>query len=140
MPNSFAGVDFGQSISLAAGHGMGVAAYRAFAAGALTVRPGQEVRPTPSRGTAEWNCNIERARALEFLKGPGEATLAGPAIRWALADPRVATVLVGFSKTGYLDDANRYIEQGPLSANQFARIEELYAIDFGLQPVGRTAP
>lgn len=125
--------DFGQTIPLAAGMGLGVVSYRALAAGALAQRPGAPVRPTPSRGNAEWEANLKRAQALEFLKGPGEPTLAAAAVRFALSNPQVTTVLMGFNKAEYIDQMVQAVERGPLDTGELERIEALYATDFGLR-------
>ena len=132
VPAGYRGQDHGQTIELAGQQGMGgVVAYRVLAAGALAQRSGAAVRPSPSRGSEAWNADIERARALEFLKQPGEEKLAGAAVRYALADPNISTVLLGFSKREYVDEANAYSEAGPLPADHLVQIERLYSNDFG---------
>jgi aryl-alcohol dehydrogenase-like predicted oxidoreductase len=130
-PPGFQGQDNGQTIERAAGKGMGVVAYRALAAGALAQKPDAAVRPSPSRGNAAWNADIERARVLDFLRDEGEDKLAGAAVRYVLSDPNVSSVLLGFSKKEYIDEANSYSDAGPLAPEQLARIDALYASDFG---------
>src|SRR5947207_512683 len=130
-PPGFQGQDNGQTIERAAVKGMGVVAYRALAAGALAQKSDAAVRPSPSRGNAGWNADIERARALDFLRGEGEDKLAGAAVRYVLSDPNVSSVLLGFSRKEYIDEANAYSDAGPLAQEQLARIEALYQSDFG---------
>jgi L-galactose dehydrogenase/L-glyceraldehyde 3-phosphate reductase len=130
-PPGFQGQDNGQTIELAGQKGIGVTAFRALAAGALAQRPDAAVRPTASRGNATWNADMERARALDFLRSPGETKLAGAAVRYALSNAHVSTVLLGFSKGEYVDEANSYSDAGPLPADVLARIEALYKTDFG---------
>jgi len=139
-PPGFQGQDSGQTIEQAGRLGMGVVAYRALAAGALAQRTGADgVRPSPSRGNAAWNADIERAAALGFLRGPNEDKLAGPAVRYVLTNPNVSSLLLGFSKKEYIDEANAYSEAGPLSPEQMARIDALYPTDFGRLPASRVA-
>ena len=133
-PPGFQGQDNGQSIQRAGEKGMGVVTYRALAAGALAQLPGAAVRPSPSRGNAAWNADLERVQALAFLKGEGEEKLAGAAVRYVLANANVSCVLLGFSKREYIDQANAYSEAGPLSPDLLARIDSLYASDFGRAP------
>jgi aryl-alcohol dehydrogenase-like predicted oxidoreductase len=130
-PVGFRGQDNGQTIELAGNKGIGVAAFRALAAGALAQKPGQTLRPTASRGNDTWNADVERAQALDFLRAEGEEKLAGPAVRYVLSDPNVSCVLLGFSKREYLDEANEYSEAGPLPPPVLARIDSLYESDFG---------
>jgi aryl-alcohol dehydrogenase-like predicted oxidoreductase len=130
-PAGFQGQDNGQTIELAGQKGIGVTAFRALAAGALAQKPGAALRQTSSRGNATWNADMERAQALGFLRAPGEEKLAGGAVRYALSNPYVSTVLLGFSKGEYVDEANAYSDAGPLPADVIARIEALYATDFG---------
>lgn len=133
LPAGSPQADYGQTIPLAAGNGMGVVSYRALAAGALAQREGAELRLTPSRGNAQWNSDIERAKALGFLKGPNDPTLAAAAVRYALTNPQVTTVLMGFNKAEYIDQMVDVVDRGPLGADEMARIDALYATDFGLK-------
>ena len=130
-PPGFQGQDNGQTIELAGQKGIGVTAFRALAAGALAQRPGAAVRATASRGNATWNADMEQAQALDFLRAPGDEKLAGAAVRYALSNPNVSTVLLGFSKAEYVAEANSYSDVGPLPADVLARIEDLYKTDFG---------
>jgi len=130
-PAGFKGPDYGQTIELAGQKDIGVTAFRALAAGALAQKPGAALRSTASRGNATWNADIERAQALGFLRGPGEEKLAGGAVRYVLSNPNVSSVLLGFSKGEYVDEANAYSDAGPLPSETIGRIESLYATDFG---------
>ncbi len=115
-PAGFDGQDYGQTFDIAREKAIGVVGYRALAGGALTQQPDASTRPTPSRGNDAWSADIERARALGFLKGDGEQTLAGAAVRYALTNPAVSSLLLGFSKKRYIDEANEYSEAGPIPA------------------------
>jgi len=133
-PEGFMGPDFGQTLSQAGSKGMGVVAYRALAAGALAQRPHTPTRPSPGRGSRHWEGNLERAQSLEWLKAEGDETLAGGAVRFALSYPHMSSVLLGFSRAEYTDQANAYSEAGPLSQEAIARIKDLYLTDFGRKP------
>lgn len=135
LPEGFHGPDFGQTIEQAAAKGMGVVVYRALAAGALAQRRGAAVRSSPSRGNAAWQADTERAEALDFLRDERDGKLAGAAIRFALSSPSVSSVLLGFSKREYIDEAVAYAEAGPPSPEQTERIDALYASDFGRLPI-----
>ena len=55
----------------------------------------------------------------------GELGLEGPvelAIRFGLSKPGVSTVLVGYSTLAHLEEAIRFTERGPLSADAIARV------------------
>jgi aryl-alcohol dehydrogenase-like predicted oxidoreductase len=82
---------------------------------------------------------MERAQTLGFLRAPGEEKLAGGAVRYVLSNPNVSSVLLGFSKGEYVDEANAYSDAGPLPSDAMARIEALYATDFGRED-GKSDP
>ena len=44
------------------------------------------------------------------------------AIRFGLSKPGVSTVLVGYSTLAHLEEAIRFTERGPLSADAIARV------------------
>ena len=54
----------------------------------------------------------------------------------------VSSVLLGFSKKEYVDEADAYSEAGPLPGELLSRVYELYASDFGRSPplTSRTRP
>ena len=138
LPPGFQGSDHGQTIGQAADQGMGVVAYRALAAGALAQRAGSAIRSSPSRGNAAWEADLERAEALDFLRSETDEKLAGAAVRFVLGNSSVSSVLLGFSRLSYVDEANAYSEAGPLSTRQTERIEALYTTDFGRVPMQQT--
>jgi aryl-alcohol dehydrogenase-like predicted oxidoreductase len=100
---------------------MGTAILRVLEAGALADNSREP-------GTANTDVYRTRARAFEFLR-EGEATLAPAAIRFALSNPGVSTVLIGVSEVVHVDWAVAAAAQGPLSADQLARIEAVRAAD-----------
>jgi aryl-alcohol dehydrogenase-like predicted oxidoreductase len=134
-PPGFQGPDYGETIRQAAELGMGVVVYRALAAGALAQRREASIRASPSRGNAAWEADLERAEALDFLRSETDGKLAGAAVRFVLSQPSVSSVLLGFSRLDYIDEAEGYSEAGPLAREQTERIADLYASDFGRMPM-----
>jgi L-galactose dehydrogenase/L-glyceraldehyde 3-phosphate reductase len=133
LPAGFRGRDFGQVIERAAARGMGVVALRVLEAGALT---GREDRHPLSRaavdGTALHWQNLARARALDPFAEEIGCTPAQLAIRFALANPAISTVLVGFSEMAHLEEAAACADGRTLPSAVLSRIDALYQTDFGL--------
>ena len=91
-------------------------------------------QPHPTSGQArspsrEFGDNVERARALRFLVHDHQ-TLAQAAIRFALGDPRVGVVLVGFSAMDQVAEVAAAANGARLSESDLKRLEALYASDF----------
>lgn len=63
------------------------------------------------------------ARRFQFLDRPGEQSLAEAAYRFILSDPRVATIIGGFSHPPQIDDAAGASDKGALAAADAAAIE-----------------
>jgi len=114
--------DYGQIAARAVARGMGTTVLRVLEAGLLAQNP----RERPSDLQA---MNAQRARALAFLHD-GDATLVPAAIRFALSNPGVSTVLVGISEVAHVDAAVDAAERGPLPPEQMLRIEAARARDF----------
>jgi aryl-alcohol dehydrogenase-like predicted oxidoreductase len=92
----------------AAARGLGVIALRALEAGRLTSVPTTVSPGDPLDG-------------LRFLREDGDPI--GAAIRYALGNKEVASVLIGFSNVQQIEHAVRAHGQGPLSATTRARID-----------------
>jgi aryl-alcohol dehydrogenase-like predicted oxidoreductase len=58
--------------------------------------------------------------------------LTQAAIRFALMNSKVSTVLVGFSNTTHIDDAVACSGAPPLSDDQIRKIKALWETDFNL--------
>ena len=114
--------DYRQIAARAAKRGMGTAILRVLEAGLLAGNS----REAPS---PKLDANLARARSLSFLQN-GEATLAPSAIRFALANPGVSTVLVGISEIGHVDAAADAEERGPLGPALLEQIEAARRADF----------
>jgi aryl-alcohol dehydrogenase-like predicted oxidoreductase len=119
--------DFGGLIDAAARANVGVIAIRVLAAGALAAQPERHANAgdpgSPLAGGAEYTRDLNRARDLEAFAA--EFELEGTlemAVRFALAKPGIATVLVGYSDLSQLEDAIRWTERGPLPDEIVGRI------------------
>jgi aryl-alcohol dehydrogenase-like predicted oxidoreductase len=113
--------------------GAGVVVIRPLAGGSLTgpiLERSHEGRHELSRGYLRdrrdvFSPEIERARRFAFLHRPGEQSISEAAYRFILADPRVSTLVGGFSEVAHMEEAVRAVSRGPLSPADTARIAEL---------------
>jgi len=113
----------------AARAGMGIFALRVLEAGALAT--GFDRHPLAREpGAPAYATYVEQAARLRFLADPDDATLVPAAIRFALSNPAISTVLVGISDVSHVDAAADAAERGPLDAEQLAAIEALRATGF----------
>jgi aryl-alcohol dehydrogenase-like predicted oxidoreductase len=128
----FSALDYGLLIDRAAARGMGVAVIRVLAAGALTSNPGAGGGSTPeplSKGS-EYSLDVQRAEKLKAALALDGKGLTQAAIRFGLMNPKVSTVLVGFSNTAHIDEAVACSGAPPLSDEEMAKIEKLWQSDF----------
>ena len=124
---------YGRVGERAARAGMGTFALRVLEAGALAA--GFDRHPLASDpGAPDYAAHVAQAQTLRFLAGAGETRLVAPAIRFALSNPDVSTVLVGISDLAHVDEAADAAARGPLEAGQLARVETLRANGFADLP------
>jgi aryl-alcohol dehydrogenase-like predicted oxidoreductase len=71
-----------------------------------------------------------RQRAVLTALGTAHGTRAQTAIRFALANPDIAGVNVGFATSAQIEEALGAVALGPLPAEAIARLEPVYARDF----------
>lgn len=114
--------DYGQIAARAAARGMGLSILRVLEAGLLAGNSRES-------GAASVDSNQKRMRALEPLRD-GEATLAPLAIRFALSNPAVSTVLIGVSEVAHVEEAVAAALRGGLHADLLARIEAIRTVDY----------
>ena len=133
MPNAFSQHNYGQILKKASAKGIGAVALRVLEAGALS---GSSVPHELNQGgpssDPEYATNATRAQALDFLRSSDSESLAQVAIRFALMNQNISTVLVGFSELSQIDEAVACVGKEPFTKDQLDRLEELYGIDFGL--------
>jgi aryl-alcohol dehydrogenase-like predicted oxidoreductase len=121
-PGAGAVHDYGGIAARATARGMGITVLRVLEAGLLA----ENSREQSSERQAQ---NDARARSLAFLRN-GDATLVPAAIRFALSNPAVSTVLVGISEVAHVDAACDAAERGPLSPSELRRIEAARVANF----------
>jgi aryl-alcohol dehydrogenase-like predicted oxidoreductase len=115
--------DYGEAARKAAEAGMGVVALRALEGGLLA---GEESRGNERRGgpdAAAMRSNLPRA--LELARRV-PCALPELALRFALSNAGLATVLVGFSDPAQIEAAARYTERGPLDEAMLSRLGRMF--------------
>jgi aryl-alcohol dehydrogenase-like predicted oxidoreductase len=120
--------DYREIAARAVARGMGTCVLRVLESGAVAggdCHPVARVSPTPAH-----LANVERARALGFLQAPDEGNLVPAALRFALANPGVSIVLVGFSDADQVRAAVAAASKGPLAPDELERIERVRQADF----------
>ena len=130
VPAGFAAHDYRDLIGLAAANGVGVLNIRVLAAGAIVGQApaGPAAGLSPGSGADE---DMRRGARLRDALGSEEGTVAQTAIRFGLMNSGVSGVLVGFSEVGHVDESVAAVDMGPLSGATMARVDALYASDFG---------
>jgi aryl-alcohol dehydrogenase-like predicted oxidoreductase len=123
--------DYGEMIRLAAERDVGVVGIRVLAAGALSESGALHrfAKDYSSLSKAEVDADRVKADAFRPL-APEGATMANFALRFALSEPKIDTVLVGISESAHLEEAMAAANAGPLEAERLgaiaARFRELY--------------
>jgi aryl-alcohol dehydrogenase-like predicted oxidoreductase len=80
----------------------------------------------------QWLINgVKKVETLRFLEEPGR-TMGQAAIQWLLAEPRVMSVLPNIYDREQLIEFATASETPPLSAQELARVAELFANNFGV--------
>jgi aryl-alcohol dehydrogenase-like predicted oxidoreductase len=81
-----------------------------------------------------WLLNgIKKIDKLRFLEN-SERTLGQAALQWLLADVRVASTLPNIYDEEQLLEFAKAPDCPPIAADDMAKIEDLYAHNFGLEP------
>ena len=121
MPHGWSGQDFSGVLDACKRHDVGTMAIRVLAAGVLATdeRHGREVIVT--RDT-DLDREQARARLLFDRVGDAHGTRAQTAIRYALTNPALSTLVVGVATLEQLDEALAAIEAGPLPDDALAKV------------------
>jgi aryl-alcohol dehydrogenase-like predicted oxidoreductase len=132
VPKDFSALDYGLILDRAAAKGMGAFVIRVLAAGALTADPGAGggSGQTLSPGS-EYPVDVERARKMQAALDVDGKNLAQAAIRFALMNRKISTVLVGFSNPTHVDEAVAAMDRPALADEQIAGAKQLWETDFG---------
>ena len=88
-----------------------------------------------------WLVNgLKKVEQLRFLveARPG-ATIGQVALQWILADPSVSATLPNIYDAVQLDEFVAACDVPPLTADELARVQELYDANFGLEPAVENA-
>jgi aryl-alcohol dehydrogenase-like predicted oxidoreductase len=130
MPPAWHGQNFGGLIAACREHGVAVMNIRVLAAGVIATdqRHGRENAITDDADLATEGA---RARAVFARLGERYGTRAQTAIRFALANPDLAGVVVGMAEPAHLEEALAAAALGPLPEPALAELRDLYARDFG---------
>ncbi len=131
-PAGFDMPDYDRLIDMAAEKNVGIIVIRVLAAGALT---GTSVRhpvavPTvaPIGSGRDFQQDESRAGQFAFLVEEGFAADTPEAsVRFALSNPGVSTVLVGYSDMAHLEQSVEYAAKGPLAAEALARLPQAWS-------------
>jgi len=131
-PAGFDMPDYDRLIDVAAAKQVSIIVIRVLAAGALT---GTSARhpvavPTvaPIGSGRDFQQDESRAGQFAFLVDDGFAdTMPEASIRFALSNPGVSTVLVGYSDLDHLEKSVEYAAKGPLPAEALARLPQAWS-------------
>lgn len=131
VSKQFTGYDFKQLIDKAKSRGMGVAAIRVMAAGALggdASRKGYAALKVsgPMVPGGEYEKDQSRASRLGFLL-EAHRSLPQAALQFVLTHPGVSTALVGFSNLDQIREAAESSEFGPLQERDMEKLREMWA-------------
>ena len=125
--------DYGDVITKASARHIGVVGLRVIAAGALSGAPApHEMNRGGSAERRGYESDARRALALDGFRLNEDETLAQVAVRFGLSNPNLSTVLVGFSEMSHVEEAVACSGRPAFSEPDLARLEQLYATDFGL--------
>ena len=117
--------DFDGLLARCSEQDMGVMAIRILAAGHLATRErhGREIPITDNAADAPEEA---RAEAVYEILGEVNGTRAQSALRFGLACPDIATIVIGIGEPGHLDEALAAVEMGPLPATAVDRLRPLW--------------
>ena len=131
VPKGFYGQDFGNLVKDAADRDMGVVVIRVMAGGAIGGPAARKGNAAPSIGSSlaaggDYESDAGRASSLNSMVAHGVASLPEAAVRFALMNRAVSTVLVGFSDRGQIDSAAASSNMGPLPQSAMERLQALW--------------
>ena len=131
MPAGWRGQDFRGLIAACVEQDVAVMNIRTFPAGVLATdrRHGREVMLTPGTEVAD---EERRARAVLDALGGAHGAPAQAALRFSLAQPGIATVVIGLAEQGHLETALEAAMLGPLPEPAIAALAPVWAGNFGL--------
>jgi aryl-alcohol dehydrogenase-like predicted oxidoreductase len=131
LPAGFPAQDFGRLLDRTRAADMGVIGIRVLAAGALSGVEARHPVAVPSvdpiATSPQYGGDVQRAGHLQALVKDGHAaSLIEAAVRFAIANAAVTTVLVGYSSLEHLEYAAAAVNKGPLPRPALDRLTELW--------------
>ena len=132
LPSDFSGDDYENLIGLAAANGIGVFNIRVLAAGAIAGPDVAEAREEAPPGTNVGEA-LNRMAKIQGVLVQEEGTIVQKTIRFALTNPGISGVLVGFSKPEHIDEAVASVDMGPLSDRVMQGLDSVFASNFGAE-------
>ncbi|HZP26318.1 MAG TPA: aldo/keto reductase [Dehalococcoidia bacterium] len=126
-------------------HGTGLLTRVPHASGMLdgTCKPGMTFDASDHRShrKLEWlETSLKKVEQLDFIYGRGLGrTIGQTAIQFCLAAPMVASVLPNLTNSEQLREFTAAVDVPPVSAEDIARVYELYDRNFGLEPAAAPA-
>lgn len=129
MPRGWSGHDFSGVFAACKRHDVAMMNIRVFASGVLATdeRHGREIALTENSAL---EVETKRAHAALAALGPGHGTRAQTALRFSLANPDLACVVIGLGEPSHLEEAIAAEAMGPLPAEAIAKLEAVYARGF----------
>jgi aryl-alcohol dehydrogenase-like predicted oxidoreductase len=132
VPPEFPFQDFQQLIDKAANRQVGVIAIRVLAAGALSGTTERHPLASgsfiPIASGRDYHEDVNRSSLFGFLVKDGYASsLIEAALRFVISKPETSTAVVGFSSLDQLEEAAKFIAEGPLPEEALNRIADVVA-------------
>lgn len=129
MPEGWSGHDFSGVCAACKRHDVAMMNIRVFASGVLATdeRHGREIALTENSAL---EVETQRAHAALAALGPGRGTRAQTALRFSLANPDLACIVIGLAEPSHLEEAIAAEAMGPLPAAAIAKLEAVYAKGF----------
>ncbi len=130
MPPAWTGQNLSGIVDACRERGVAMMAIRIFAAGVIASdeRHGRESVLTTDTSLAE---EERKAAAVFAALGSAYGTRAQAALRFVLANPDISCAIVGAAELEHIDEALQAQAMGPLPAEALAKLDALYATDFG---------
>lgn len=130
MPKAWTGQNMGGIIEACRANHVAVMAIRIFAAGVIATdeRTGRESVLITDTSVAE---DERKTKAVFDAIGTGQGTRAQVALRFVLSNPDISCAVIGSAELQHVDEALQAAGMGPLAGHTLARLDALYASDFG---------
>jgi L-galactose dehydrogenase/L-glyceraldehyde 3-phosphate reductase len=124
--------DYKRLIDRANAAEMGVVVIRVLAAGALSGLAERDPVAVPSVAPIgsgrDYQQDLDRSAGFRFMVSEGFADdLVEASIRFALSNPGVSTVLVGYSNMDHLEQSVRFADKGPLPSEALDRLPQVWS-------------